>query len=405
MKHGIRSGALRLTLLFAGAYMVSYITRQSFGAVISEIENATEISRELLSYAVTGSFITYGIGQISSGILGDRISPKRLIFIGLILTSVFNFALPWFDDPYIMTVIWCLNGFAQSFMWPPLVKLMAALFEGREYKAVTKRVSYGSSLGTAALYLVSPLLIGLWGYRAVFFAAAGAGALSAVLWHFFCPEISREKSGTDGEEKEPSVKKRTLFSPLMIALMLAIVIMGMIRDGVTTWMPSYISEIYEVGNLLTILTGVIMPVFAVITYAAVTKLYTDRIKNPIICAFVIFCIGAVSALLLSLTAGSAILLSVLLSALLTASMHGVNLILVCMLPQFFRSEKHVGTVSGVLNSCTYIGSALSTYGVAVVSDAYSWHFALYLWAGLAIVGALITVLCIAPWKRSFGVTA
>ena len=62
-----------LALLFMATYMVSYITRVNFGAVISEIEADTQIARTLLSMSVTGSFITYGAGQIISGICGEKI--------------------------------------------------------------------------------------------------------------------------------------------------------------------------------------------------------------------------------------------------------------------------------------------------------------------------------------------
>ena len=66
-------------LLFVATYMISYITRINYGAIISEIRSQTGISKSLLSMSVTGSFITYGIGQIISGIFGDRISPKKLV--------------------------------------------------------------------------------------------------------------------------------------------------------------------------------------------------------------------------------------------------------------------------------------------------------------------------------------
>ena len=45
-------------LLFSAAYLVSYLTRINFGAIISEMELQTGMSRSLLSSAVTGAFIT-----------------------------------------------------------------------------------------------------------------------------------------------------------------------------------------------------------------------------------------------------------------------------------------------------------------------------------------------------------
>ena len=56
--------AVQLTLLLSLTYMISYITRVSYGTVISEIEKNTHIAKSLLAHGLTGSFITYGAGQI-----------------------------------------------------------------------------------------------------------------------------------------------------------------------------------------------------------------------------------------------------------------------------------------------------------------------------------------------------
>ena len=41
-------------LLFSLTYMISYITRINYGAVILEMENATQLPKTLLSMALTG---------------------------------------------------------------------------------------------------------------------------------------------------------------------------------------------------------------------------------------------------------------------------------------------------------------------------------------------------------------
>ena len=165
----------KLILLFTITYMVSYITRINYGAIISEMERTTKISRSLLSMSLTGSFITYGTGQIISGILGDKISPKRLVSLGFIITIAMNVAIPFSPNPYVMLGVWCVNGFAQSLMWPPIVKLMTAFLSDKDYKNASVRVTWGSSFGTMFVYLVSPAIIAVSGWRAVFFFSAAAG--------------------------------------------------------------------------------------------------------------------------------------------------------------------------------------------------------------------------------------
>ena len=72
------------------AYFVSYITRINYGTVLLEIVNSEGITKMSASMAVTGSFVTYGIGQLISGWLGDRIKPRYLMFIGLMVSAGMN---------------------------------------------------------------------------------------------------------------------------------------------------------------------------------------------------------------------------------------------------------------------------------------------------------------------------
>ena len=386
-----------ITWLFMIVYMVSYITRTNYGAVISEMEKVTDISKSQLSWALVGSFITYGAGQVISGILGDKFSPKRLISAGLLLTVCMNLILPFCYNEYSMTVVWCVNGLAQSFMWPPMVKIMTDLLTDEDYNNTVVKVAWGSSFGTIAVYLISPLLIKLAGWKSVFFFASACGALMLTVFNRFCPDIKGKKTVKKSEKALGGVK--ILFAPFMIGIMLSIVFQGMLRDGVTTWMPSYISETYNMSNIIAILTGVVLPIFAIFCFQAAKKLYVKKFNNPVLCGGLIFAIGAVSAAGLVFTTGKSAVFSIVFSAILTGCMHGANLMLVSMVPHFFEKFGNVSTVSGVVNSCTYIGSAISTYGIAFISENFGWNYSLIIWLCVAVIGTAITFICVKPWRK------
>ena len=393
----------QMALLFAVTYMVSYITRTNYGAVLKSMVSSTGYTKDLLSMAVTGSFITYGAGQIVSGLLGDRFSPKKLVTCGFIVTVLMNVLIPLCADPYQMTVVWCVNGFAQAFMWPPLVRLMTTLLTEEDYKLASVKVSWGSSVGTIIVYLASSIIVSFTSWKAVFYFSAICGFIMIFIWNKFSYEIQPVKRETAVENKnaEAPVQKvsaKVIFAPVMIGVMLGIILQGMLRDGVTTWMPTYIGETYELGDSVAILTGVVLPIFSIITFKLAGWLY-KKITNPLTCAGVIFGFGAVSALALYLFTGSNPIFSVLFSALLTGSMHGVNLILICMIPPFFNKYGNVSTVSGVLNSCTYIGSAISTYGIALLSEKMGWDFTLLMWLAIAAAGTMVCLICAAPWRK------
>jgi len=392
---------VKFSLLFASAYFVSYLTRINFGAVISEMETATKFSKELLSLSVTGSFITYGVGQLISGFLGDRISPKKLVLMGFIITVLMNTAIPFCPDPYLMMGVWCINGFAQSLMWPPIVKLMTILFTAEEYKKVCQRVILGSTFATIVIYLTAPALIWLFGWKSVFFFSAICGAVMIFFWQKYCEDVKNPLLSSDADKVKSKVDLRPLFCPAMIGIMVAIILQGMLKDGITTWMPTYIEETYKLGNEISILTGVVMPIFSAISVYAATALYTKKFTNPVFCGGVIFTLSIVASATLIFVTGKSAALSVAASAVVTGSMHGVNLMLICMIPAFFKKFDFVSTGSGVINACTYIGSSLSTYGIAVMSQNYGWSFTLKIWFVLAVVGTAACFVSSNPWKKKF----
>lgn len=383
-------------LLCSFIYFISYVTRTNYGAIIAEMVTSTGQSKSALAYALTGSFITYGAGQLISGYFGDRVQPKVLITLGLLTTIAMNALIPFCTGTVQMTAVWCVNGFAQSFMWPPLVKLMATLLSAQDYNTGCVRVSWGGSLGTMFIYLVSPLLISQIGWRSVFWMSAAIGVFGVLLWWKLCPNIELTAPVSRKAEQTSGMRG---FSPVLIISLLAILVQGILRDGVTTWMPSYIAEVFSLSNEVAILVGVILPIFSILCHTVTGALYRKKFTNMFQCAAVIFGTGAVSALLLCLLTGRSAMLSALCLSLLAGCMHGVNLLLVCMLPPYFAKGSKVSVMSGLMNSVVYIGSALSAYVIPLATENAGWNVTLILWLAMAVLGTVLCLVCIPAWKK------
>ncbi len=399
-----RKAVRAYTWLFCLSYTISYMTRINYGAIVSAMEETLGEGKDVLSLALTCSFVTYGIGQIFSGMLGDRFSPKRLVGIGFLVTTLMNFLVPLFPNPTVMLILWGINGFAQALMWPPMVRILVGMFDDETYKNITAKISCGASYGTIAVYLLSPLLLWISDYRSVFWFSSAMGALMLVLWLRFAPDVDREEKSVSvaiSTEEVAHSTWRTVFTPMFLMIMVGIALQGMLRDGVTTWMPSYISEIYDISNILSILSGVIMPVFSVFCVRLSTFLYQKKVKNPTTLAGIFFLASALAALLLFLFGGKNLVVSILSFALLIGGMHGTNLMLTTMLPPYFKGAGKVSTVSGVLNSCTYVGSAASTYGIALLSTEMGWNFTVSLWVLTAALGAIVCLVSSRLFARRF----
>ncbi|MBR0343269.1 MAG: MFS transporter [Oscillospiraceae bacterium] len=377
----------KITLLFVLTYFASYLTRVNFAAIISGIEDATGYSKASLSLCVTGLFICYGIGQIVSGYLGDVLRPKPLVFMGLLSSSICNLLMPVCRSTFSMVFLWSINGFAQAFLWPPIVLLLTVILDEHKYRDAVMAVNTGGSIGSVFIYLISPMLMMFFSWKSVFVFSGIIGLIMSILWMRYCPSVSTTVSNP---QKKPlrDAEGKSLFPVEMYLILLAIVLQGALRDGASTWMPSNIEETFHLNGKLSILSGAVLPMFSTIGYKAALQIHTRWLRNPVKCASLLFVLGSVTAAALTIFSDINAFLSVFLFTLLSGLMHGINLMLVSLLPSYFGRMGVVSTVSGLVNSCTYLGSALFTYGVGASVDYIGWEWVTGIWCAIACLGAL-----------------
>ena len=357
-----------MMIFFFFVYFTSYVTRNNFGAVLEGIRQATGYSESALGLVTTMSFITYGVGQLISGFLGDKIQPKILLVVGLFLSCAMNVLIPFMPSTTAMCVLWGVNGFAQAFMWPPLVKLMAGLFEKEQYDRAVVFVSWGGMIGTIVNYLVSFLFVSVLNWKFVFYFSTLIGVVMAVLLIFFCPKVSLFVRPVKKVEDLPITdKKDTKWMSLTVAVvMICIVLQGSLRDGIGTFMPTFIDQEFNLGDSISILSGVLMPILGIVSFMTASKLYAKKFKNPLICTAVIFIPATICSFILNLQgffgANIGAIPTIIAMALLNGCTHGINVMLVCMVPKYFTYTGKVSLVSGILNAFTYLGSAISNFG-------------------------------------------
>jgi len=405
MSSKINSECKRAAWLCTFVYFASYITRINFAVMAVKICNDLGVEKTELSLVIVGFTVFYGAGQILSGILGDRIKPTLLITLGGITTVLYNVSMFFCETIPAMTVVWCVNGLAQAMFWPPIVRLLASHFSDREYSFAVVRVSWGAQVATVLLYIVCPLLLPVFNWRVIMLFCAAVAAAILGVWIIFAPKVfSGEMMCADvkKEGSENTVEKTPLSIFLPIALIIiGILCMGILRDGVNNWMPSYLNEAFGMSEENSILSAVFPAVVAVAFFQLFGKVQQKFVKNEVLCASIIFCISTVAALVLYFLPGSSPVISTAAMSLIIGCMHGVNLMLITIVPKRFVKYGIVSTMSGVLNACTYVGSAVSTYGFAALSEIKGWHFTILMWFVISAVGAAITLLASFIWKKYY----
>ena len=391
-----------LTWLCTIAYFVSYVSRVNLSACMVEMVRSNYAPETTIALALTVCSVVYGIGQVVSGYLGDRCKPQNLLAIGFLITACTNFTVGLLKDGNWLVVLWGINGFAHALMWPPMVAIMSSRMHPADYQNACLRVSWGSSVGTITVYLLSPVLISLLNVRWVFLCSAVVALTMLVVWHLSFRKHFAEAEPMKKVGKEPVARQAVPFEKwvllLMCAVFVCILVQGFLRDGVTNWTPTYISQIFDLSSSAAILSGVILPVFSIISLKLASEIQKRFLKNELICAAAFFAASCVAALVLALAGGASMILSLVCLAVLVGCMHGVNLMLIGLLPKYFERYGRVSLVSGVLNAGTYAGSALSAYGMAVYTADFGWQSTTFLWAGVALAGVMLCVAVGRKWQ-------
>ena len=391
-----------LALLLALVYFSSYVTRINFAAIIQEIITATGFAKSALSVIPVCLSITYGTGQIINGIIGDRVKPQTMILCGISCVSAMNLIFPFFSASIpAMCVLWAINGFAQAMMWPPIVKILVTNCDDDMYSYSVVRVSWGSSFATIALYLLAPIIISVSGtWKALCFVSATIGLFMCISWFSFkrkiktatYDEISNGKTG--GNFRIP---RKAIFP--IIFIILGIIFQGMLRDGIATWMPTYLVEIHEMSNEKSIFSAVFPAIFSIITFSISNWLYKTFFTNEVVCGAVIFGVATLSAGTIFLFHGTSYVLAIVCFTLITGCMHGINLMLITHVPKRFKKYGNISTFVGIVNACTYIGEAIFLYGIAVIADAFDWKTSIGVCFLIAALGTVCCFVAAKPWKK------
>ncbi len=393
-----------IVILCALVYFVSYLGRLSFSSVTVEMILSEGYSKALIAIPLTGLSITYGLGQLISGYLGDRISPEKMIFSGLLLTAAMNFTIPFISSSIIaMTVIWCINGFAQAMMWPPIVKILTTRLSPEAYHKNVVYIGWGSSLGTVVIYLFAPVAISLANWKAVFFFACALALTLAIVWiKTVYKAEALEKREASSAAQATAVKKESFHSFALILLILiftAIALQGILRDGIANWMPTYITEVFKVDSTVSILTGIALPIFSMFIMWFSAFIYRRCIRNESSCAALFFGLCALSLGVLSFASSASAVLSVICLMVANAATHGVNMMYTTLVvPNFARYGK-TSFVTGLINSASYLGSAISTYGVALVSEYFGWGGTMVSLLIVSVLGVAVALSSIPSLNR------
>lgn len=383
-------------------YFISYFTRKDFSVAMAALINQNLIDKVTSGKINTGLFIWYAVGQVLCGVLADRFSPKLLLVCGLSVTGICNLFMPLAIKNDIAIPLWTINGFAQAFMWPPIVRILSDNLDEESFLSANLLVCTASHISTMVLFLYVPLCLEYFSWGFVFSSAAFLAFLALL---FVIIGLSSLLSGPRkaGKATTPVCSDsigglgKIVFSSGVIPMLACVAAMGCLREGIESWLPTLYCEAFEKGEQEAILLSTMLPVFSMCATMVIRIAHRFPAFNNesggvarLFAVSSMICIPIL--ILLDATSNIARILCLTLSSLVCGVMHACSFLLISCVPGRFSKYGMVATMSGFCNAFVYLGAAISMYAIPVITQATGWKGTVLLWLVLSLAGCLISLL-------------
>lgn len=393
-------------------YFISYIGRLNYAASMLEIGKSEGYTTIQLGMIVTALFISYGIGQLISGLIGDYYSPRLLVRLGLIGCAICNSLVFLSSTYWQLIVIWAFNGLSLSLIWPPIIKLYSKYMPKDYLHKSCFNIQTSVALGTFFTYILCSSLLTIWNWRIIFLVTALLLVGAAFFWNKIIKEIEVyadqygevEEIIVTGTLEKKETSEQTTFLKLMITsglmiILIVVLIMGFLKDGIMTWVPQYISDTFGANSYFSIFLTAFLPLVNLVGLY-ITKYINNKNENDHLKTTAIFyAVSMVSLILLVLVGEKSMYLSVLFFAIVTSCMLGINTILISILPTYFIKYNKTSFVAGLTNCITYLGSALCGYGLGALVEGYGWNITSLVLVGICIIGIVACIIARPMWQK------
>ena len=373
-------------LIFLGwlVYTTSYLGKVNYSANITQIIDYYGITKAQAGAVPTFFFFAYGIGQVFNGVFCKKYNIKWMIFISLVMSAIINLIIAVSTDFYIIKWLWLINGFVLSILWPTIIRLLSEALPQKDLGKSSVIMGTSVAAGTLIIYALSSIYAAFDKFKLAFYTAGIAVLIVAVIWMILYnnavtsskkeknEEETKEESKAEGpSNKQKKGERKIIFLSIYVLCFCAIGV-NLIKDGLTTWVPSILKDSFSMSDSISILLTLFLPVLAIFGNAYALKIH-KKIPDYVNHCAVTFAVIAVLILIiigsLNLEWAVALLVCLIIVNFLASSL---NSLITSIFPLFMRGKVNSGLFAGILNGFCYLGSTISSYGLGVIADNFGW---------------------------------
>jgi OPA family glycerol-3-phosphate transporter-like MFS transporter len=407
-RRGLNWGAIGLL------YASFYLCRYNFPIANKAISDEFGFSKTQMGWIITTVALAYACGQITNGLLTDKLGGKRAMLIGAAGTIILNicFGAASFVGLFaLFMLIRGLDGYMQSFGAPGMIKMNAAWFHRRERGRFAGIFGFMINIGRFAANSLIPAILGGFvivglinippkHWRWAFWVPAVITTAVAVIMAMVVKETP-ERAGFhrpdpdephDAEEPDPSlltVVKIIASNPAVWICALAYACTGAVRQGIDQWFPRYMEEVYKVDMKSVQFQFLAWSIPIVATLGSLMSGYISDIffagrRAPV--AAILYAVETL--IIISAAHVSSVNGVIAMFVLIAFTANSTHSIIGTAAAMDIGGRKMAGFASGCIDSFQYFGGALAGALLGSIVEKH-WDNYFYFMAPFGAIGALL----------------
>lgn len=386
-------------------YGIFYLCRLNISVALPEIGLEFGSSRTLLGGIGSAFFILYSLGQFINGQLGDRISPRLLILIGLVGSSLLNIAIGFSSSILAIIILWGANGYFQSMAWGPSVKILASWFPLKQRGKVSGFQASFYYTASIAVWVIAGYLVQKSSWRWAFFVPATILLLCGIYFvnrvRNSPQEINLTPPGQNSlpdKQNTKSIFRQSLGNPRILKVGISYFLLSVTAFGLLFWLPSYLLTLEKISTSTAAYRSVILPLSGALS-GLFTGWMTDRFfsskRTPLA---IIMLVLSLPLIFISphISSIEGKLASLFFLGLL---IYGPHMLMVSTMPMDYATEKAASSAAGFIDSLGYLGATIGGIGTGLIIDYYSWE-RVFIFYGIAILASALCLFSVSRSKNS-----
>ena len=358
-------------------YACFYLGRVNLSVVLPMLALDLGVSRAEAGAIGTVFFWVYGIFHFISGELGARVSPFRLVSLGLLGIALINIAFAFQSSLLAMLLLWSLNGVAQSAGWAPMFRILAERLRRSQIKTVSTVMPFSYVFGTVMTWALIGLVAGGGDWRVAFWLPGLLLLIVLAGWRRAGIDVAGGPAR--GLRLSAIIKEsRGIAFALLVAGL-----GGFVLNGSIIWLPTTILDSGLVADNLAGLMAALMQAIA-LGGLALARFQVRRGHQVFHTGAMLYAGAGLLLLLLTVVSGYASLLILAAALLLLNGAFGLT---ASSLPLLLAGPGRASAVTGSVNMMSNFCGGMAGFSIGGLVEGAGWLPVFALWGGMLLLAA------------------